>query len=348
MGAPVTPPEIPKLEKAEFRIVKGSEPAVVVHFNPESLQYTVQNTLKEEGQGAKKKQYVSQTTAKLTMQLIFDNTDTGEDIRAVTDGLAKLLKPQGTGDQKVPPQVEFGWGVYRFTGMVEQYKETIDFFAPGGVPLRSSIDITLASQDVVFDSNRNPSASVDNALDERKTPTVTTRPHSPMAVATALDDPRAARAIAAANGAASLRFSAGAEFAVGGSVRLQGAAAFSLGAGAGMGAGAGFGIGGGAGFGISGGAGAGLSIGGAAGVGFGAGASFSAGSAGGAFGQLRATGGVSATMPNASPLLSGSAGFSTGSGAQFAAGGRVEGGTGGDLKADVGAGAALQGRLRFG
>jgi hypothetical protein len=342
MGAPVIPPEIPKLEKAEFRIVKGSEPAVIVHFNPESLQYTVQNTLKEEGQGAKKKQYVSQTTAKLTMQLIFDNTDTGEDIRAVTDGLAKLLKPQGTGDQKVPPQVEFGWGVYRFTGMVEQYKETIDFFAPGGVPLRSSIDITLASQDVVFDSNRNPSASVDNALDERKTPTVTTRPHSPMAVATALDDPRAARAIAAANGAESLRFSSGTEFAVGGSARLQGAAAFSLGAGAG------FGIGGGAGFGISGGAGAGLSIGGAAGVGFGAGASFPARSAGGAFGQLRATSGVSGTMPNATPLLSGSAGFSTGSGVQFAAGGRVEGGTGGDLKADVGAGAALQGRLRFG
>ena len=46
-----------------------------MHFNPASLQYTVSN--KEEGQGAKKKQYVSETSAKLTMDLVFDTTDTG-------------------------------------------------------------------------------------------------------------------------------------------------------------------------------------------------------------------------------------------------------------------------------
>ena len=35
-------------------------------------------------------------------------------------------RPHGPSGKQVPPLVEFGWGVYRFTGMVEQYKETLD------------------------------------------------------------------------------------------------------------------------------------------------------------------------------------------------------------------------------
>src|SRR5512134_180695 len=160
-------PALESLELARFKTLSGpaaQRVEVDVHFNPESLQYTVQNTLKEEGRGAKKKQHVSQTTAKLTMQLVFDTTDTGEDVRIYTDDMAKLLQPYKDGNDKSPPLVEFGWGLYRFTGLVEQYKETIDFFAAGGVPLRSGVDITLASQEVVFDSSHNPSASVDGAL----------------------------------------------------------------------------------------------------------------------------------------------------------------------------------------
>ena len=123
-------PQLEALATARFKTIKAAEAIeVTVHFNPASLQYTVSNTLKDQGSGAKKKQYVSQTTAKLTMDLVFDTTDTGEDVRATTDKMAKLLKPHGPSGKQVPPLVEFGWGVYRFTGMVEQYKETLDFFA---------------------------------------------------------------------------------------------------------------------------------------------------------------------------------------------------------------------------
>ena len=55
---------------ASFETMTGPKVTVPVHFNPASLQHTVSNTLKEEGQGAKKKQYVSQTTAKLTMEQV--------------------------------------------------------------------------------------------------------------------------------------------------------------------------------------------------------------------------------------------------------------------------------------
>ena len=373
-------PSSEQLELAHFTNLSAKSASnVSVHFNPESLQYTVQNTLKEEGRGAKKKQHVSQTSAKLTMQLVFDTTDTGEDVRVYTDEMAKLLQPYKDGNDKSPPLVEFAWGLYRFTGLVEQYKETIDFFAAGGVPLRSGVDITLSSQDVVFNSSHNPNATVDGPLSTQE-PTVHERPTSDQSsgpggaagLANALGDPRSARAIAALNGSASLRFGAGAALAVGGGVSLQSAAAFSVGAsasagagfgigggaGIGIGAGAGVGIGAGAGIGIGAGAGIGVSAGAGAGIGAGVGVGVSGGAGisaggtdgavGGAFAGLRATSGRALSVPNGRALFSAAANVATGPTAQFAAGGRAQAQGGASLSADVGAKADLNARISFG
>ncbi|WP_341679316.1 hypothetical protein [Niveibacterium sp. SC-1] len=383
---PATPPP-EKLETARFKTMSGpasQRVEVPVHFNPDSLQYTVQNTVKEEGQGAKKKQHVSQTTAKLSMQLVFDTTDTGEDIRVYTDEMVKLLQPFGDDKNKAPPLVEFGWGVYRFSGIVEQYKETIEFFAAGGVPLRSTVDITLGSQDVVFESAHNDPANVDGGLSPNE-PTVhpqpgggqSSGPGGASGLANALGDPRAARAIAALNGSASLRFDASATLAVSADVSLQAAAAFSVGAsagaGIGIGAGAGIGIGAGAGIGLSAGAGAGIGLSAGAGVGLGAGAgigfsagasagagaSFSAGasagasaSAGvsasaGAFALLRGGASASVSPPSGRALFAPSSSVATGASAQFAAGGRAQASAGASLSADVGASADLTSRISF-
>jgi hypothetical protein len=358
-------PVIAAVATARFKTVKAAEPIEVdVHFNPASLQYTVSNTLKEQGSGSKKKQYVSQTTAKLTMELVFDTTASGEDVRETTDKMAKLLEPHGPSGKQVPPLVEFGWGLYRFTGMVEQYKETLDFFGASGVPLRSGVNLTLSSQDVVFESARNPNATVDGDLTPEPVslPTSTGPAGGPAGVASALGDPRAARAIAAANGAASLRFSAGAELAVGvgAGVSLAPAAAFSAGGGAGLGlgvsGGAGLGISGGAGVGISAGAGVGVSAGAAAGFGIGGNASAGAGigvsigaeaSAGLDFSGLRA--GMSAvSMPDPRAALSLGADAVTGGDVQFALGGRAQSSGPASLSADVGANAELTARLGFG
>lgn len=335
-------PEPENLEIATFASKSGPQAqrvTVQAHFNPESLQYTVQNTLKEEGKGAKKKQHVSQTTAKLTMQLVFDTTDTGEDIRLYTDDMAKLLQPYKDGNNKAPPIVEFGWGVYRFTGVVEQYKETIDFFAAAGVPLRSTVDITLSSNEPAFESSHSPSASVDGDLSAEE-PTVHPQagpgqnngPGGAAGLANALGDPRAARAIASLNGSASLRFGAGATLAVGGGVQLQAAAAFSTGISAS--AGIGFGAGAGIGIGIGASAGAGIGI------------SPSAG--GGAFSGLRTNASSSLSVPSGRALFAAGSNVSTGASAQFAAGGRAEARGGASLSADVGANADLSARITFG
>jgi hypothetical protein len=304
---------------ATFETMTGPKVTVPVHFNPASLQHTVANTLKEEGKGAKKKQYVSQTTAKLTMDVVFDTTDTGEDVRITTNKMAQLLQPVPEGQSKqVPPVVKFSWGAYSFTGMVEQYKETIDFFAAGGLPLRSSINLTLSSQEVTFEGGTSSDrASVDGDLSPE--PVVVPGDEGPVGgpqgAANKAGDPRAARGIAAANGAASLRFGAGGGRAVGASVGVGFSAGASVGAGfsAGIGASAGGGFGasvqasaggsanllpaaafaGGGGAGLSIGGGAGLGAGAGVGIGAGAGASLGAGASAGA--SLSLGGGSSAS-----------------------------------------------------
>ena len=355
-------------EPATFETMTGPKVKVPVHFNPASLQHTVSNTLKEEGRGAKKKQYVSQTTAKLTMDVVFDSTDTGEDVRITTNRMAQLLQPVPEGQsKKVPPVVKFSWGAYAFTGMVEQYKETIDFFAAGGLPLRSSINLTLSSQDVTFEGGTSSDhASVDGDLSPE--PVVVPDDEGPLGgpqgAANKAGDPRAARAIASANGSASLRFGAGGGLAVGASASVGFSAGASVGAGfsAGIGAsaggvfsasavasaggsanllpaaafaaggGAGLSLGGGAGLGVGG--GAGLNVGGSAGpsiggVSAGAGLSASAG-----FSALRVESSVSSRPLSAGNLLQGAATIS--SAGKVAVGGRLIDGGGSGLKANVG------------
>jgi hypothetical protein len=205
-----TTPSDQTVALAHFKALAGpdKDESIAVHFNPASLQYTVSNTQDQQRQNAAGVQFVTQTTAKLTMDLLFDTTLTGEDVRVSTEKIAKLMRPYQEGGGKVPPSVEFGWGTYTFNGVVEQYKETLEFFSAGGVPLRASINLTLSSNAVVFESSKNPRAAVDGNLQPE--PVVLPDSAGPSAVANGLGDPRAARAIAAASGSASLRFGGGA------------------------------------------------------------------------------------------------------------------------------------------
>jgi hypothetical protein len=308
---PVTPsPET--LALAHFKPLAGPDRdrAVEVHFNPASLQYTVANAQDPHRKNASGVQFVSQTTAKLTMDLVFDTTLKGVDVRGITDKMAKLLRPYQDGGGKVPPSVEFAWGLYTFTGIVEQYKETLEFFSAGGVPLRSSINLTLSSSTVVFDSAMNPKAKVDGAVAPEPvvvpSGSAAAGGASPSSLANATGDPRAARAIASLSAPESLRFGGGsAALVVAGSVSLSPPTAFSAGAGLGITATAGEAF-------------AGLHVGASA----------------------TASRGVS----NSQALLP-SPGIASGGG--FALGGAAQAGAGGSLSADVGASADLNARIGF-
>ncbi|HJZ83075.1 MAG TPA: hypothetical protein VKD91_22090 [Pyrinomonadaceae bacterium] len=319
---------------------RGARPsdAISVHFNPTSLQHVVSNTMKETGRGTNAKQYVSQSTAKLTMDLIFDTTDSGQDVRAMTSKVAQFMKPtrpvsSNNQDRKVPPVVLFAWGNFMFQGMVESFKETIDFFSGNGVPLRASVNLTMSQQDRVFEDPDTATTAITNASfqpDAIEVPTSANQ--NATSTASQGGDPSAGRSIAAANNLDTMRFTDGASLTLNPSAELKPAAAFS--------SGGGFGVSGGPGF--------------SAGLGvsspFGGSASAGVSASDGAFQGLRGSSapqGSGLLNPNAFLRTNDSASIATDSGASFNVGGKamIEGSP--SLSADVGAKTDLRARIQF-
>jgi hypothetical protein len=377
---PATPPTV---AKAKLYSVKDRSVFVEVHFNPTSLVYSVENATPQQGGDPKARQFAGQFTGKLTMDLQFDTTGTGDDVRIDTNKVANFLQPAGstqppggtqdppaTGNKpdpaKAQPVVSFEWGSYSFQGVMESFRETIDFFSAEGVPLRAMVSIGLARQDQVLaaDLTGSTSSHVNGSL------IPTGEGGSPQKLASLGGDPSAARQLASANGLVSTRFTAGASLQVDAGVQLKPAAGFAVSASASGGLGLNLGASAGAGFsaGISG--GAGVSLGG----GFSAGASSNAGfsarvsmaSAGPVFGSS-ASAGVPATMGAFAGLETGRAQVSTTAqldpmrmlratagasvatfpGASFSLGGAANNASGAGLSADVGSNFSFSRRLTF-
>lgn len=288
-----------QVTRATFTPQTGNKTPIAVHFNPVSLQISISNTLEDKGKGEDKKQYISKTAATLAMDLIFDTTHKGSDVRLETQKIARFMEPgKEPGDQKIPTIVLFEWGTFKFQGLIQSYRETIDFFSSDGVPLRASISLTMSRQEEVFEPSPEPPR--DSSVQVSGGAGI-----SASAVASLGGAPDAGRAIAAANDQDSLRFSSGA-FTLDASIKLSPPIAFATG---------GIGIGGG--IGISG--GAGISIGGSASAGIAA--------SEGAFAGLR----VSSNLRSVAQIdtnrfiqPSESVGFATSRNASFQVGGQAE------------------------
>ncbi len=318
------------VQKAFFKVLSGrnQNQEIPVHFNPVSLQYTVSNTLEEKGSGNSKKQYVSQSSGKLTMDLVFDTTHDGSDVRQITDKIAQFMQPDS---QNAPPVVEFEWGTYSFKGMVESFKETIDFFAPTGVPLRASVNLTLSQQDKVFEPNDYSQFDQNNALapDSVDVPApnepANTAQKNATQLATQSGNPQAGRALAALNSLESMRFPSGA-ITVPEGIDLKGPVAFSAGGG-------------------------GLSLGGRVDGGVSLNLGDIASSAGvsasqGAFGNLKSPVSASVKLDPLRLVPPPAAGL-TGNLASFQVGGQTTSPGAGGFKADVGGDADLRSRIQF-
>ena len=373
------PAQPPQVAKATLTALPNGTP-LAVHFNPASLVYSVENTVSQQSGGPTKAQYVAQFSGKLTMDLQFDTTDTGADVRTFTNQVALFMQATGNASAaasnsaapsansgtpsapaKAPPVLSFKWGTYEFKGIMDSFKETIDFFSADGVALRALVSIGLSRQDHVFDDQASVSGpSTSGSL------VPSSGSDSALSMATRGGDPSAMRAIGAGNGLASLRFTAGASIQVGGSAQLNPPAAFVTAPSASASAGFGLGISAGGSAGVSLGGSAGISIGGSVGISAGGGISAQASGKAPAFGGS-ASAGVSATAgafaglqigraPNSStsnlnPLqmmratVGGS--VSTGSSASFSLGGAANSTGSAGLSTNVGAKFSFSDRLTF-
>jgi hypothetical protein len=213
-------PSAQHVTKATFTI-EGQSEALTVQFNPVSLEHLIQNQL--QAGGGQAAQFVASSSAKLTMELIFDTTDTGVDVRSVTQKVAQLMKPRGDGsddaERRAPPVVTFGWGAFTFTGMVDSFKQVIDFFSSQGVPLRATVQLSMTAQDRVFDDV--------GAGDAATQPELELPGGDASSIAALGGAPGAARALASANGLESVRFGGGGSVTVGGGISIKPPAGFA-------------------------------------------------------------------------------------------------------------------------
>lgn len=133
---------------AKARLLPTGGEAIEVQFNPAAVQLELSNNLEAQTRDATRRQLVTATTARLSLELQFDTTVTGESVRELTLPVKRLLRPDeadaATTLAVVPPLTRFEWGSFVFSGIVESYRETLDFWSAEGVPLRALVSLSLS------------------------------------------------------------------------------------------------------------------------------------------------------------------------------------------------------------
>jgi hypothetical protein len=145
----------------DFLKEKSGGESVTVQFNPDSLKVSFANQLVQpqggdQAAGNTGRQFVGAGTTKLALTLWFDVTAMTEnpvdDVRRLTSKVIFFMTPQKDkqdAQKLVPPGVRFSWGTFLFDGMVDGLEESLEFFAPDGMPLRASIALTLSQQKIL-------------------------------------------------------------------------------------------------------------------------------------------------------------------------------------------------------
>jgi hypothetical protein len=376
-GSPATA-QLTAMTDKNGKSKKGA--AIKVHFNPETLTLTIRNTMeaakKKAQAGRPAQQLVSASEVTLALQLLFDTTLTGVDVRSDTGQIAEMMRPgatvSGEEGKRRPAVALFEWNAFAFQGVITDYTETLDYFSPEGIPLRSNLNLTLTKHEAAFPAAGGQASDVGAGAGQPTVPV--SSGDSVSDIATGAGSPDAAPALAEANAVEDIRDPEVDELAEPEAAMEAAAAAGAfgspLGGGAGAFAGAGISFGaapaafasGDAGFGLD----LGLSAGASAGIGFSAGASLAAGASlgGGAeagFGAIAAAGasfdagleldafaGLNApSIASASASLSKSVSFDLGAeagiGLSLEAGVSLGGAAGISLGAGAGAGASIGG-----
>jgi hypothetical protein len=156
--------------------------AVTVQFNPTSLKVSLASTLSENARSGNSRsaQFVDKSSSNLTVELIFDTTMQGpevqdsdgkkrpewtesSDVRVLTGKIAdRFMKTTGTGQNlRSPSRCSFLWGAFQFNGIMESFDETLDFFSPTGIPLRSTVALKLSESRYQFLSGSSAAAARD-------------------------------------------------------------------------------------------------------------------------------------------------------------------------------------------
>ncbi|MEO0600356.1 MAG: hypothetical protein AAF211_02915 [Myxococcota bacterium] len=166
MADPITPDAV-ALQKAHFvnTVETTSDSTFTVQFNPKELRLDDRaNYSPDQGeQSGNRQQFNGRDGAKLSMELIFDTTlgwDSRDDdpvnvneqfvkpLRAFLS-LAEAQDPSSDRETQScedrPPPVQFVWGPFEFTGVIDSVNTTFLMFSSQGVPVRARVGLTMTT-----------------------------------------------------------------------------------------------------------------------------------------------------------------------------------------------------------
>jgi hypothetical protein len=131
---------------------KGVGKPVAVQFNPSTLKLRLANEVEGgNSRGRQARQYVGKSSTELSLELVFDTSDEGDDdhprpVREKTAIVEKYVLPRKEG-KEAPPKLRFQWGNLVVDGVVDSVDIEFDHFASDGTALRATVALTLKEQD---------------------------------------------------------------------------------------------------------------------------------------------------------------------------------------------------------
>ncbi|MBM7868043.1 LysM peptidoglycan-binding domain-containing protein [Heliobacterium gestii] len=135
------------VQKAKI-IVHGSksDTEFEVLFNPNEYTLDAQNTYQKKaanGSSAPIVQFTAGDQTTLTMELFYDTTDKGTDVREETNKVTQLLDVDP--DLHHPPICSFVWGSLNFKGLLKSVGPRYTMFLNDGTPVRARLRVTFWS-----------------------------------------------------------------------------------------------------------------------------------------------------------------------------------------------------------
>ncbi len=132
--------------KMMIQVMEGTHKGLLapLPFNPGEYTETLTNNYEnKELIGLKNaiKQFESAQVGDLTLNLLFDTTSTGIDVRLQLAMLTTISKIDP--ELHAPPPCRFIWGSLVFTGVVTQYKRQFTYFYIDGTPGRARVTLEL-------------------------------------------------------------------------------------------------------------------------------------------------------------------------------------------------------------
>ncbi len=123
---------------------------IPVMFNPPEYRLQKTNTFSEitvPGLGSSLLQFVSGNAQTLTMDLFFDTTDIGVDVRVHTELVIGLTAVNAK--THAPPRLLFLWGSLIFPCVLQSVTQRYEYFNAAGMPLRARLTVTLKGYDLL-------------------------------------------------------------------------------------------------------------------------------------------------------------------------------------------------------